>query len=362
MKCFVIMPFGNPSVDPDEAHRLDQIYSQWIQPTVEAVPVPGEAGAFLSCHRADRESRTGEIISHIVEHLVSAEIVIADLSGRNPNVFYELGVRHTVANGTILIADSIEDVPFDLRGLRAIQYKYDPEQMLRFAEELTAALRGIVSERGRIDNPVRRFLLDRAMEDIVNRAVPPGYDAVRSMVSEVGRLQEEFRQHREQITQMMKLVSSTLDTVQPMEKEDTERLASYQGMWRSSTGGTYCARLVAGRLYIPYCYAGNDELTAHYFNCRMVGDTLFGRFEWFDHPISGYAFYKLGSRGRAIGGWWYAEDVPGDVQWDISRIDDSLPGMVKSTWQRVNGNPTFPLWAETYFSRRMYEKVRPRRK
>jgi len=118
MQCFVIMPFGNPKVDPTRAQKLDAIYSQWIKPTVESISLTGLANDTIACHRADKEERPGEIISHIIENLTTSDIVIADLSGRNPNVFYELGVRQAVRSNTILILEDLDDIPFDLRGLR----------------------------------------------------------------------------------------------------------------------------------------------------------------------------------------------------------------------------------------------------
>ena len=120
MKCFVIMPFGNAALNSDRRRQLDLLYEGLIKPAVESVRIPGRADDRIVCHRGDAEPRPGEIIAHIVENLVEADIAIADLTGRNPNVFYELGVRHAVNDNTILLADSEEDIPFDLRGQRLI--------------------------------------------------------------------------------------------------------------------------------------------------------------------------------------------------------------------------------------------------
>src|SRR4051794_18566007 len=98
MKCFVIMPFGNPKVNPEHARKLDLIYSQWIKPTVESIKDPCKPDESIVCHRADKAMRPEEIITHIIEHLMTSDIVIADLSGKNANVFYELGVRHVINN------------------------------------------------------------------------------------------------------------------------------------------------------------------------------------------------------------------------------------------------------------------------
>ena len=138
MKCFVIMPFGNPNADAQHASRLESIYSNWIKPAIESATLPGTQYEKISCHRGDKTFRPGEVITHIIENLVSSEIVFADLSGKNANVFYELGVRHAVGNNCILISDNIDDVPFDLRPLRTIIYKYEPDSMLLLQDSLVA--------------------------------------------------------------------------------------------------------------------------------------------------------------------------------------------------------------------------------
>jgi hypothetical protein len=165
MKCFVIMPFGNPAVDPEYFKKMDHIYEEWIKPTVESILIPS-SGVPISCHRADRENRPGNIIDHVIENLVEAFIVIADLSDKNPNVFYELGVRHAVSNNTILIARKIEDIPFDLRSLRTITYDYTPEKMIHLKKNINNYITNIVNNPSHVDNPVRTYLLKREMEKI----------------------------------------------------------------------------------------------------------------------------------------------------------------------------------------------------
>jgi hypothetical protein len=158
------MPFGNPKKEKELAKKYEVIYSN-IKRTIESIRINGKEKGFVTCHRADKEVRPGEIITHVIENLVTSEIVIADLTGRNPNVFYELGVRHAVRNNAILIAEDLEDIPFDLRGLRTISYKYDPEGMMNFQNLLKETVEKKISETEKIDNPVRNFLYNREMEN-----------------------------------------------------------------------------------------------------------------------------------------------------------------------------------------------------
>ncbi len=76
----------------------------------------------LKCVRGDETQASGEILPHIVRLMLEAKIVIANITSRNPNVFYELGLAHALDKPTILIASTLEDVPFDVQSKRTIIY------------------------------------------------------------------------------------------------------------------------------------------------------------------------------------------------------------------------------------------------
>lgn len=113
-KCFVIMPFSSTK-SCTENQWLD-IFENTIKPAVE------EAGYGYECSKAGLS--IGNIISNILDNLNKADVVIADMTDRNPNVFYELGVRHALRNATILITQDIDDIPFDLRHYASIKYDW----------------------------------------------------------------------------------------------------------------------------------------------------------------------------------------------------------------------------------------------
>jgi hypothetical protein len=107
--CFVIMPFGS---------YFDGYYANVMRPAILAVG--------LSCVRADEIYGTGAIVDDIYRAIQSADICVADVTGRNPNVSYELGMAHALGKPVLLLTQSIADVPFDYRHLRLISY--DPKQ------------------------------------------------------------------------------------------------------------------------------------------------------------------------------------------------------------------------------------------
>jgi CheY-like chemotaxis protein len=102
--CFVIMPFSKTKVY--KAYDWDEIFENVIKPAVE------ESGFNYQCERANIQF--GNIFEEILDKLNSSELVIADITDKNPNVLYELGIRHTRGGPTIVIAQKVKDIPFDL--------------------------------------------------------------------------------------------------------------------------------------------------------------------------------------------------------------------------------------------------------
>ncbi len=106
---FVLMPFTD---------ELTQIYNAFIKPTIE------DAAFGLICRRADDIKSNKAIIQDIWKSICEARLIVADLSGLNPNVMYELGIAHTLGKETVLIYQRGREVkfPFDLSHIRRIEY------------------------------------------------------------------------------------------------------------------------------------------------------------------------------------------------------------------------------------------------
>lgn len=90
----------------------------------------------LTAMRGDEEFVHKDILQHIIKCMVKSRVVIANLNGRNPNVFYELGIAHTLNKPTILLAHRDTLVPFDLQNQYLVLYKDDEELCKRLTESL----------------------------------------------------------------------------------------------------------------------------------------------------------------------------------------------------------------------------------
>jgi len=117
--CFILMPF--------EA-ELKAVYDDHIRPVVESKG--------LSCIRGDEIISTGAITRDIWEKINRARFIIADLTRKNPNVFYELGIAHALGKEVILITQSMDYIPFDLKALRCIVYTFTPRGMKEMESKL----------------------------------------------------------------------------------------------------------------------------------------------------------------------------------------------------------------------------------
>jgi hypothetical protein len=122
----VMMPFG-PAFQP--------IYDT-LQASAEAVG--------LRCRRADEIWENPAVIQDVVSLIDRSKVVICDCTGRNPNVFYEIGIAHTLGREVILITQNEADVPFDLRHLRYVSYLNNGEGLRALGERLQARLADFV--------------------------------------------------------------------------------------------------------------------------------------------------------------------------------------------------------------------------
>jgi hypothetical protein len=107
--CFVMMPFADP---------IGSYYTKIYEPAIEKTG--------LRPRRADDDIfAVGKIMDQVWSGISNAKVLVAELTGRNPNVFYELGLAHALRKPVVLVASNEIDVPFDVRHIRVIYYDKD---------------------------------------------------------------------------------------------------------------------------------------------------------------------------------------------------------------------------------------------
>lgn len=129
---FVLMPFTQDMRPIYENHIKKVAYEMTID-----------------IHRADDFFNANMIMSDIWNQICGCRALIADCTGRNPNVFYELGLAHAVGKPVILITQNPADIPFDLSHIRHIRYEYTPDGMPRFEGALRSTLEVVLRKNPR---------------------------------------------------------------------------------------------------------------------------------------------------------------------------------------------------------------------
>jgi tetratricopeptide (TPR) repeat protein len=176
--CFVIMPFNKKKVG-DREIDFDWIYDNVFKPAISAVKLP--EGGTLEPRRTDKDFATAHISQDMFEYLEYSRIAVADLSGLNPNVLYELGVRHrALSSGTIIFRMPDTPIPFDINQIKAFPYEYEPTE--RLAESIQLITRTLEESlvQNRLDSPVRIALRAQKRDDArVESLIREAEEAIR---------------------------------------------------------------------------------------------------------------------------------------------------------------------------------------
>lgn len=137
---FVIMPF-------DE--KFDNIYDYLIHDPLS------EAG--YDVKRADNILNQQNILKDIIQLIITSDLIVADLSIANPNVYYELGIAHSYRKNVILLAQNVDELPFDLRSYRNISYSISFDKMNEARQEFKKLIESVQTKNVTFGNPVSDF-------------------------------------------------------------------------------------------------------------------------------------------------------------------------------------------------------------
>lgn len=134
--------------DPTDANLVAVMmpFDASFSPVYEALQSASLAVG-MNCQRADDIWVHDHIIQDVVSLISKARIVICDLTGRNANVFYEMGIAHSLGKDVIMITQSAADVPFDVAHIRHIRYLPNGEGISSLIEDVTRRLTGIQTRR-----------------------------------------------------------------------------------------------------------------------------------------------------------------------------------------------------------------------
>lgn len=163
MKCFAIMPFSETThLVEDTSVKINSdewthIFTDWIKKAVESY-----SDEKITCKRS--ESVQGNFVKGIIRDIYNSELAIVDLTGQKPNVYYELGIRHSLKLGTIIITQDFNALPSDLKSYYCFSYKYTSKSHLyqqyyeKFEKDLHEQIKSVLNNVNEPDSPVSDFL------------------------------------------------------------------------------------------------------------------------------------------------------------------------------------------------------------
>jgi hypothetical protein len=301
MNCFVIMPFS-PS--------FDDVYGI-IKNSVESTATEGKN---RRCFRLDDSRPAGRITDRLLAELRTATFCVADLTETRPNVMWEMGFAMALNKPVIIITQSLQTLPFDIKDMQSIEY-----DRTRLHATLGA--------------PLRRSILD-TIGNMASEAT--SIDIQRS---------EEFGALLSEVSQLKEIVSEAVEAWKTPESKVSRtpaELAQLSGHWfNTETSSHIYASVLNGELVSPYCYNGNGSLTGVYFAWRRIGDYWFARYKWLDGEPFGFTFLRQQTTDTLVGAWWSSES---EVRGALAPPTSSG---VTATWVRQSDTPT-PYWAKAF--------------
>lgn len=206
--CFLITPIGKEGTVTRK--NADDVLEYIVNPVCEAYG--------YTVVRADKMPNSGLITRAIIEQIISADLVIADLTGNNPNVFYELAIRHSYRKPAIQIINGEIIIPFDVANMRTISYEISLDGAKVAKKELAAMLESI--EKGEIvQNPVSEV---STLLNISENSVKENADILSTLLLEVQQIPENLKALENNIeTRFSQMLSAFIETIKNEQNNGT---------------------------------------------------------------------------------------------------------------------------------------------
>ena len=192
--CFVIAPIGEAGSNIRE--RSDQVLKHIIRPAVESCG--------YKAVRANEIPKPGMITNQIIRHVVEDPLVIADLTGQNANVFYELAIRHAIRKPIIQIINQVEDIPFDVGSMRTISVDHQNLDSVEEAKaEIKRQIQSLEEDSSNLENPISVALAGRSIDEIKTR--------------DQGHLEEEIKKIGDKTNEILRRLNAETVAYDPEE-------------------------------------------------------------------------------------------------------------------------------------------------
>lgn len=185
--CFIISPIG--AEGSDVRRRADQILRHIISPAIQSCG--------FEAIRADQISEPGLITTQVIQHIIEDPLVVADLTGSNPNVFYELAIRHAIRKPLVQIIQKEEKIPFDVAGMRTIPIDHcDLDSVEDAKQEIERQVNAVIKKKPEeIESPISVSVELQALRHSENpeeRSFAEFVSSVAELRSEIGAIDKRL--------------------------------------------------------------------------------------------------------------------------------------------------------------------------
>ena len=208
--CFVIMPIGEDS--SDTRRRSDQVLKHIIKPAAESC---GYAAI-----RADEIDKPGLITSQVIQRVIDDPLVIADLTETNPNVFYELAIRHAIKKPLVQIIEKGQRIPFDVAGTRTVHVDHkDLDSVSSAKDEIVRQIKQLEADPNDLETPIsisRDLQILKQSDNPKDRGIADLLTVISEMRAEQSKVLAGMdKESNEKISGLLKRLEDFMDLDSP---------------------------------------------------------------------------------------------------------------------------------------------------
>lgn len=329
------------------SHDVGSILSDWIQcvsPTINT---------FLSSSDIVAGSRWSDTIARQLENCQMGVICITSENINSSWINFEAGALSKNIEQSSVIPILINVSNEDLKKSPLSQF-----QTLNFSNENILKLVELICKIGndeissdRIQKihetwfPVLKKKL--GILDIQKPEQASNEDKFDSLLTDFNNLKTQFDDKFKNINSILSNITLQNESIELHNQFDYEKLL---GFWMSDAGSHYYALMIEGELFFPYLYEGSGK--SHVFNIKVINDSIYGRFCWFNNSMKGYIYFKIIDENTLEGGWLFDDDI--DIN-TIEEIKYHKGVMSNLTLTKMTEPKERPEWVNEYINEKLYE-------
>ncbi|MEM8527731.1 MAG: hypothetical protein AAGG68_24025 [Bacteroidota bacterium] len=212
--CFIISPIGDEGTEKRE--KADKVFNHIILPAAKDIG--------LEAIRSDHVTIPGMINAQIIRHILNDEMVVADLTDHNPNVFYELALRHAFRKPVVQLIQKGQPIPFDVQGSRTIQYELDLDGAARAREQVKAQMSSALKDNYKAESPVT---IAARLDELTNSDESKSEPILQTILNQLDVLNKSVSEIEQTFVKNSKEFSKSIPTIF---KEDLSKILKRYSM------------------------------------------------------------------------------------------------------------------------------------